>query len=172
MTQIIRRKKIQPLRPLTTGMTVWWHPDASGSSPAVWCIPAPGCRWSSWSVPTACPTGEPSAGAYLSHLGSYSLFHLPASNQRQIKMYPTLIKHAFILFLYNLLIKQYLCQNICKTIYNPFYIFFFTFVSTLLKSWKEFMFAGGFGNPRAMSIIFRCFAMSDSFYTINRKRMS
>lgn len=106
-------------------MTVWWHPDASGSSPAVWCIPAPECRWSSWSVPTACPTGEPSAGAYLSHLGSYSLFHLPASNQRQIKINPTLIKHAFILFLYNLLIKQYLCQNICKTICNPFYIFFY-----------------------------------------------
>lgn len=81
------------------------------------------------------------------------------------------INTPFNLFLYSLLIKQSLCQYICKTIYNSFYIFF-TFVSTLLKSWKEFMFAGGFGNPRAMSIIFRCFAMSDSFYTINRKRMS
>lgn len=81
------------------------------------------------------------------------------------------INTPFILFL-----KICLYNNLYVITYVRLFIthstYFFTFVSTLLKSWKEFMFAGGFGNPRAMSIIFRCFAMSDSFYKINRKRMS
>lgn len=52
-----------------------------------------------------------------------------------------------------------------------YFICFFIFVFILLKSWKEFMFVGGFGNLRVMSIIFRCFVMFDLFYKINRKRM-
>ena len=66
-----------PWLPLTTWRTEWWRPSAWGSSHGGWYTPAPSCRWFSWSVPTVCRKGEPSAGVCSSPRGVYSQVHSP-----------------------------------------------------------------------------------------------
>ena len=74
-----RSTDIIPWLPLTTWRTEWWRPSAWGSSRDEWYTRAPSCRWFSWSVPTVCRKGEPSAGVCSSPRGVYSQVHSPVA---------------------------------------------------------------------------------------------